>query len=116
MVTKPRPGPAPFATRSGMVEDDSSARSRSRPNSGWSLTYRPSISRSAESFSMRSHSTSGMVMAPTSSAVASVAWPNSENCPSASARFVDSACSTAGSKAIRRPLRGCGRSGVDSDS
>ena len=97
-----------------------SASIRSSPNSGWSDTYSPSISRSAASFSRLSNSSSGTgtssndagvapapSMAPSASPnVAPSTSPNSENCPSLSARRIVSACSQMRSVTASRPLRG----------
>ena len=47
--------------REAMVLSAAAARMCSRPNSGWSETYRPSISRSKASLSRLSHSPSPMI-------------------------------------------------------
>ena len=72
---------------------------RSRPRSGWSETYRPSMSRSKFSFSRRSQSgTSGMVTVSSSPRASSMPRePKRSNWPAASLRLTATAASTAAS-------------------
>ena len=77
----------------------------STPNSGWSETYRPSISRSKFSLVFLSHSESGI--ATSNAASASSSPPNSESWPIASFRLRSMTESTACSWISTRPLRGC---------
>ena len=83
----------------------------SRPNSGWSETYRPSISRSKASLSALSHSDSMIGGVTASPAAAGSSSPNMEpnrlNCPTASLRFTSRNESIASACTASSPLRVC---------
>ena len=82
----------------------------STPNSGWSETYRPSISRSKVSRVDLSHSTPGTAVSPIRSppespAESSPNAPNRLSCPMASWRLTATKASTYSSCTRSRPIR-----------